>query len=128
MGIILDVDKDSLTVLNQYGAVVKVKPQEVRPRGEMNKAVASDRNGMLFSAGDQVQIVDGPPIVNLKRATVQYVFRKFVFLRSVEIPENKGIYVTTTDCVILYGVKASPVSFFCDQKIDCGTGKCDSGL
>ncbi len=110
VGIILDVDKESLTVLNQYGTVVKVKHQEVRPRNEMNKAVASDRNGMLFSTGDQIQIVDGPPIVNLKRATVQYVFRKFVFLRSAEIAENKGIYVTTTDCVVLYGAKVGPVS------------------
>lgn len=109
VGMILKVDKDNLTVLNQYGMVVNVKPQQARPRGEMRKAVANDRNGMLFSSGDQVEIIDGPPIVLRKRATVLSVYRKFVFLKSREIAENRGIYVTTSDCVNLFGVRAIPV-------------------
>lgn len=99
----MNIEKDSLTVLTQDGNIVNIKPQAVRPRNEIKKAFGSDRNGHIFGINDVVEIVDGPPIVYRKRATVMAVFRRCVFLRSLEIPENRGNYVTTLDSVVLWG-------------------------
>jgi transcription elongation factor SPT5 len=103
VGIILNIEKDSLTVLTQDGNIINMKPQAVRPRNEVKKALGSDRNGHIFGINDVVEIVDGPPIVYRKRATVMAVFRRCVFLRSLEIPENRGNYVTTLESVVLWG-------------------------
>lgn len=102
---VLNIEKDSLTVLTQDGNIINVKPQEVRPRNEIKKTVGTDKNGILFGINDIVQIIDGPPIVYRKRATVMAVFRRSVFLRSLEIHENRGNYVTSSDSVAVYGVK-----------------------
>jgi transcription elongation factor SPT5 len=114
-GVVLKVTKDNLTVLDQDGRIVNVRPQQVRPKtGDPKKVAAADRNGLLFFAGHQVQIIDGPPIVLRKKATVLYVFRKHVFLKSLEIPENRGIYVTTTDHVAVFGAVPQVSYTYCN--------------
>ena len=101
MGLVLKVDKDFITVLNQFGTQIKVKPQEIRKRLDLKKAVANDRNGLLFSSGDQIEILDGPPFILRKRGSVLFVSRNFVFIRIPGFPENKGVYVTTVSSVAL---------------------------
>ncbi|KAJ3330941.1 transcription elongation factor spt5 [Blyttiomyces sp. JEL0837] len=103
-GVVIRVTKDMIHILNQFGNVVKAKPNEILRKLDPKRAVTSDSNGRSVSAGDMVLVSD-PSSHSARRATVVHVYRSFVFLQSREVIENNGVMVTKNTAVSLLSGK-----------------------
>ncbi len=92
VGVIIKCEKDAYAVLNQYGNIVKVSPQQVMNRRDSSRAFTNDRDGKPCTSSDSVMVLD--PTGVKKRANVLHVYRSFIFMQSREVLENNGIFVT----------------------------------
>ena len=94
------MDKDWVTVMNQWGNVSGVKPAQVNVRRMSKNAVTNDSRGNPIRSGDQIEIADNRNAHNGKRATVLHVFRSLLFCHSREMLEHGGVFVTRASSTI----------------------------
>ncbi|KAJ3113715.1 transcription elongation factor spt5 [Phlyctochytrium bullatum] len=84
VGVIVKTDKDALTVLNQFGAISKLKVQQIVRKLDRKRALASDSNGKAVGAGDSVLVSDPGAGGGSRRGTVIHIYRSFIFVLSRE--------------------------------------------
>ncbi|TPX32226.1 hypothetical protein SmJEL517_g04657 [Synchytrium microbalum] len=95
VAIVVNIDRDWVTVMNQWGVVTGVKPAEVIVRRASKNAITNDSKGNPIRSGDSVEISDNRSTHLGKRVTVLHVFRSHVFCKSREMAlEHGGVFVT----------------------------------
>ncbi|KAI9197089.1 uncharacterized protein BJ171DRAFT_523077 [Polychytrium aggregatum] len=102
-GVVISVDKENYTILNQLGSIVKATGQQIRIRRNSSRAYTDDANGNSVTSKDMVTYTDPQNREIQKRATILHVYNGFVFLTSREILENGGVIVTRSHNVTKLG-------------------------
>lgn len=107
VGVVVKVEKDMITALNQYGILMKLTPQQIRGRRDSSRAVTSDKDGRPLTCADSVTVLDSLVGGVKKQARVLHVYRSFVFLQSRETPENSGIFVMSNSAVSVVNARSN---------------------
>lgn len=100
MGVIVKMEKDAFTLLDPFGSIIKVKPQQIRNRRDSARAVTSDLNGRPITAKDTVMVMDENG-ANRRQSQVLHIYRTFVYCHSRDFNENGGVFVTKNSNVAL---------------------------
>ena len=98
------MEKDTITLLDPFGTIIKVKLQQIRNRRDSARAVTSDMNGRPITAKDTVMVMDDSG-GNRRQADILHVYRTFVFLHSRDVVENSGVFVTKNTNVAMMSVQ-----------------------
>ncbi|KAJ3361314.1 transcription elongation factor spt5 [Kappamyces sp. JEL0680] len=107
LGVVIKVEKDTITLLDPFGSVIKVKPQQIRSRRDSGRAVTSDMNNRPITAKDPVMVMDEHGGPNRRQGTVLHVYRSFVFVHSRDVAENGGVFVAKNTNVVLVSAKGA---------------------
>ncbi|KAI3384287.1 hypothetical protein SNEBB_005046 [Seison nebaliae] len=100
-GIIIRLENDHFTILNQYGHVRRVQKISVKKK-KINKYItATDCKKMSISIGDRVKVVEGK--FREQIATVKCIVSKYVFLSTKTIAINGGMFVCRANMLELMG-------------------------
>jgi transcription elongation factor SPT5 len=108
VGVIVKAEKDSYSILNQYGNIIKVRPQQIKSRRDSSRAVTRDRDNKPVTISDSVVVMNTQGSGVKKRAIVIHVYRSYIFLQSREVLENGGIFVTGSANVSIMNSSAGP--------------------
>ncbi|PQE32541.1 transcription elongation factor SPT5 protein [Rutstroemia sp. NJR-2017a WRK4] len=104
---IIKVDRESLVVLDQNGQNRMVIPSQISNRLEKRKnAVATDRNGAEIKMDDAVKEYGGES----RTGKILHIHRSYLFLKSSEMTENAGVFVTRTTNVSSVSAKGGRVT------------------
>ncbi|KAJ3044652.1 transcription elongation factor spt5 [Rhizophlyctis rosea] len=96
-GVVLKVEPDIITLLNNLGQVMRVKPGQIKSKRDTSKKIiTNDRHNNPFQSGDAVIVNDPANPGNVKRGNVLHIYRTHVFVHSRDVVENNGIFVTKT--------------------------------
>jgi transcription elongation factor SPT5 len=110
VGVIVKIENETFSVLNQFGNLVKLRSQQIMRKLDSKKALTSDVNGRTIGAGDMVLATDGST-GSVRRGTVIHIYRSSVFVLSREVIENGGIFVTKSGNIsLLSGGRGGAVS------------------
>ncbi|XP_078367088.1 LOW QUALITY PROTEIN: transcription elongation factor SPT5-like [Oculina patagonica] len=101
VGVIIRLDRDMFSVLNQHGKVIQVKHQAVGRRRENKNAVALDSEQNTVQVRDIVKVIEGPHAG--LQGEIKHLYRSFAFLSSKMVIENGGILVCRTKHLVLAG-------------------------
>ncbi|CDW52049.1 Transcription elongation factor SPT5 [Trichuris trichiura] len=103
VGVIIQIEKDYLNVLNMHGKVVRVKQQSLYGKKDTKFAVALDSDGNNICAGDAVNVIDGPHAG--MKGDIKHVYRSYIFVHSKTFPRNGGLFVCRSRHLLLAGAK-----------------------
>jgi len=104
---IIKVDRESLVVLDQNGQNRMVIPSQISNRLEKRKnAVATDRNGAEIKMDDAVKEYGGES----RSGKILHIHRSYLFLKSSEMTENAGVFVTRTTNVSSVSAKGGRIT------------------
>nr|6IR9_W Chain W, Spt5 [Komagataella phaffii GS115]6J4W_W Chain W, Spt5 [Komagataella pastoris]6J4X_W Chain W, Protein that forms a complex with Spt4p [Komagataella phaffii GS115]6J4Y_W Chain W, Protein that forms a complex with Spt4p [Komagataella phaffii GS115]6J4Z_W Chain W, Spt5 [Komagataella pastoris]6J50_W Chain W, Protein that forms a complex with Spt4p [Komagataella phaffii GS115]6J51_W Chain W, Protein that forms a complex with Spt4p [Komagataella phaffii GS115]7WBW_W Chain W, Transcripti len=97
VGIVIRAQKDSFDVLCSDGKLLSLPPVSIYSKLNLNpnQQIAIDSNGVEVKVGDTVREFTG----ERRQGTILHVYRNFLFLRSREIVENQGVFVTSSNRV-----------------------------
>jgi transcription elongation factor SPT5 len=110
LGVVVKVEKGMLSILNQFGVVVKLTPSQIRSKRDSSvKAVTSDISGKPISAGDTVYVMEQGSDVK-KPGTILHIYRTAVFVHSGQVLENNGILVARNTALSLISGKQGNAS------------------
>ncbi|CAH3030076.1 unnamed protein product [Porites evermanni] len=101
VGVIIRLDRDMFSVLNQHGKVIQVKHQAVGRRRENKNAVALDSEQNSVQVRDIVKVIEGPHAG--LQGEIKHLYRSFAFLSSKMVIENGGMLVCKTKQLVLAG-------------------------
>ncbi|XP_068702308.1 transcription elongation factor SPT5-like [Montipora capricornis] len=101
VGVIIRLDRDMFSVLNQHGKVIQVKHQAVGRRRENKNAVALDSEQNSVQVRDIVKVIEGPHAG--LQGEIKHLYRSFAFLSSKMVIENGGMLVCKTKHLVLAG-------------------------
>ncbi|KAJ3277095.1 transcription elongation factor spt5 [Terramyces sp. JEL0728] len=122
VGVVIKMDKDVITLLDPNGRITKVKPQQIRSKMDSSRAVTSDLNSRPVKAGDSVIVIDETSS-NRKQASVLHIFRSYVFLKSRDVLENGGVFVSRSSSVALINAANGNANSFAAPPIRSGMGR-----
>jgi transcription elongation factor SPT5 len=91
VGVVIQLEKDLLQVLDNHNKVRPVRPVDAQPHKKSATAVALDSEQQTVGTNDIVRIVDGQ--YKGKTGTVRHIFRAFLFLYSPSMMTNSGTFV-----------------------------------
>ncbi|KUL90256.1 hypothetical protein ZTR_01885 [Talaromyces verruculosus] len=99
---IIQVDRESLRVIDQNGSVRNVLPSRIASKIAKRKdAVATDRNGAEIRHGDTVREMYGEQ----RSGVIMHIHRSFLFLHNKAQAENTGVIVVRTSNVVTVSAK-----------------------
>ena len=101
VGVVIQLQKDMLSVLNNHNKVVAVRPADAQAHKKSATAVALDHEQQTVGSNDVVRVVDGPN--KGKTGTVRHIFRAFLFLYSPAQMSQSGMFVVRSRQVQLMG-------------------------
>ena len=113
------MEKDTITLLDPFGTIIKVKLQQIRNRRDSGRAVTSDMNGRPITSKDTVMVMDDTG-GNRRQAEILHVYRTNVYLHSRDLAENGGVFVAKNTNVALMtaqGVGSNGASQFNQPRI-----------
>lgn len=93
VGVVIQLEKDLLQVLDNHNKVRPVRPVDAQPHKKSATAVALDSEQQTVGTNDIVRIVEGQ--YKGKTGTVRHIFRAFLFLYSPSMMTNSGTFVGT---------------------------------
>uniref|UniRef100_A0A5S6QVE8 Transcription elongation factor SPT5 n=1 Tax=Trichuris muris TaxID=70415 RepID=A0A5S6QVE8_TRIMR len=102
VGVIIQIEKDYLNILNMHGKVVRVKQQSLYGKKDTKFAVALDSDGNNICAGDAVNVIDGPHAG--MKGDIKHVYRSYVFVHSKTFPRNGGLFVCRSRHLLIAGL------------------------
>ncbi|GMI40766.1 hypothetical protein TeGR_g7436, partial [Tetraparma gracilis] len=102
VGVVTRVGREEFTTVNQNDQVRDVRPEELRGKKNSTsmRAVALDFQGNQIRVGDSVNVVSDGPHKN-KSATIKHISRASLFLHSILMADNAGIFVMKARSVSL---------------------------
>jgi len=101
VGVIIRIDKESVTVLTNNGVAQDVKHQAMGMKRSSRQAVALDQNQNQLALEDLCRLEQGAN--KGKQGTVIHLFRSFVFLHAPDEVKNGGVMVARSRHVALLG-------------------------
>ncbi|KAI8611142.1 hypothetical protein BC830DRAFT_1142403 [Chytriomyces sp. MP71] len=99
-GVVIKVENGVLSVMNQFGNVVKVPQQQILRKVDNKNMRATESQGRTLAPKDGVLVTD-PAKNSQRRGSVIHIFRSFVFVKSREVMENGGLFVVRPNQVTL---------------------------
>ncbi|KAF4311437.1 hypothetical protein GTA08_BOTSDO12934 [Botryosphaeria dothidea] len=104
---VIKVDRESLRVLDQNGAVRTLLPSNISNRVDRRKnAVATDRDGSEIRSEDTVKEYGGEQ----RQGRVLHIHRSFLFVQNKSRAENAGVFVVRSGNVTTVAAKSGKVS------------------
>jgi len=100
VGVIVRLERETFSVLNQHGKVVQVKPQAVSKR-KGRTAIALDSEQNQIQVRDIVKVIDGQ--FEGKQGEIKHLYRGNAFIQSKTVLENGGIFVVKSRSLQLAG-------------------------
>ncbi|KAJ3075374.1 transcription elongation factor spt5 [Podochytrium sp. JEL0797] len=97
-GVVIKVETGTVTVMNQFGTVSKLPVQQILRKIDNKNVRTSDANGRTLAPRDSVIVKETG-----RRGAVIHIFRTFVFIKSREVMEHGGLFVTRPNGVELLG-------------------------
>lgn len=109
VGVIVKAEKGVFEILEADGRLISVKPSGIASKLNMSKReqVATDRNGLTIKVGDTVREALGD---KKREGAILHIYKNSLFIKSHEIIENIGIFVTNRMNVTTVSTKDSIVS------------------
>ncbi|KAG2735960.1 hypothetical protein G9P44_000050 [Scheffersomyces stipitis] len=109
VGVIVKAEKNIFEVLTSDGRLLSVKPSGISSKLKMSRReqIATDRNGFTIKIGDTVKEVLGD---KKREGAILHIYKNSLFIKSNEIVENLGIFVTNRMNVSTISTKDSMVS------------------
>lgn len=107
VGVVVKVDRETLTVLNQDGNTQHVRPTQIANIIPKRKLfVAADRNGSEIRHDDVVKEYGGQQ----RQGKIIHIHRSWVWLHNNESRENAGVFVTKTSNITTVAAKGGRVA------------------
>lgn len=107
VGVIVKVDRETLTVLDQDGNAKHVRPTQIANIIPKKKLfVAADRNGSEIRYDDVVKEYGGQQ----RQGKIIHIHRNWVWLHNHESRENAGVFVTKTSNLMTVAAKGGRVA------------------
>jgi transcription elongation factor SPT5 len=105
VAVITRVGREDFDVIDNYGNVRLVRPEELRGKRNQssNRAVALDVQGNQIKCNDTVNVVEGPH--KNKTGTIKHIYRSQIFLHSQTRTENAGIFACRARSCVLAGAR-----------------------
>lgn len=100
VGVIVRLERETFSILNQHGKVVQVKPQAVTRKKDKN-AVALDSEQNQIQVRDIVKVVDGQH--EGLQGEIKHLYRGFAFIQSKMVLDNGGIIVLRSKMLLQAG-------------------------
>ena len=109
VGVIVKMEKGVFEILTADGRLISVKPSGIASKLRMSRReqIATDRNGLTIKIGDTVRDVLGD---KKREGAIIHIYKNSLFIKSNEIVENLGIFVTNRMNVATVSTKDSMVS------------------
>lgn len=104
VGVVLQLDKDAVTVIDQNNSVQTIKKSEIKSKMQTMRSIISDSQGNAVCFGDLIQVM-GRHGEHVKRGSVVHVYRSFLFCKSNETNEHNGIFVAKGNNVNVVNAK-----------------------
>ncbi|RLV96063.1 Transcription elongation factor SPT5 [Spathaspora sp. JA1] len=92
VGVIIKADKNIFEILTSDGRILPVKPSGISSKLTFNRRdqqIATDRNGSQIKIGDTVR-----DEIKNREGVILHIYKNSLFIKSNEIIENLGIFVT----------------------------------
>ncbi|VVT46978.1 uncharacterized protein SAPINGB_P001483 [Magnusiomyces paraingens] len=105
VGCIIRVDRDTLSVLTQEGAVKTVPTSSIIMKITNKRQFATDRDGQEIRVGDTVKEMYGEG----RTGVILHIHRRFLFLQDRNTTENLGVFVASINSVTTVAVKGARV-------------------
>lgn len=107
VGCVIKVDRESLRVLDQTGAIRSLLPSNVSNKIERRKhAVATDHDGNEMRVDDTIKEYAGEG----KQGRVLHLHRNYVFAQNRERTENAGVFVARHNMVQTVAAKGGRIN------------------
>ncbi|XP_065653569.1 transcription elongation factor SPT5-like [Hydra vulgaris] len=100
VGVIVRLERESFSVLNQHGKVVQLKPQAVTKKRDYN-SVALDSEQNQIQVKDIVKVIEGK--FEGLQGEIKHLYRGNAFVQSKMVLENGGIFVVRSKSLVLAG-------------------------
>ncbi|KAK6454606.1 uncharacterized protein RJT20DRAFT_130787 [Scheffersomyces xylosifermentans] len=109
VGVIVKAEKNIFEILTSDGRLLSVKPSGISSKLQLSRReqVATDRNGFTIKVGDTVKEVLGD---KKREGAILHIYKNSLFIKSHEIVENLGIFVTNRMNVSTISSKDSMIS------------------
>ncbi|KAL6452485.1 LOW QUALITY PROTEIN: SPT5 Transcription elongation factor SPT5 [Candida maltosa Xu316] len=109
VGVIVKAEKNIFGVLTSDGRLVNVKPSGIASKLTQSRReqVATDKHGMTIRVGDTVRESLGD---KFREGVILHIYKNYLFIKSHEIVENLGIFVTNRMNVTTIATKDNTVS------------------
>ncbi|KRY37160.1 Transcription elongation factor SPT5 [Trichinella spiralis] len=91
VGVIVQMEREYLHVLNQNGKVVRMKHQSLYGKKSSKYAVALDCEGNNIGVGDVLKVIDGPN--KGLQGEVKHLYRSYLFMYSTTHHKDGGMFV-----------------------------------
>lgn len=102
VAVVIKVDRESLKVLDQIGAVRTLLPSQISNKIERRRfAVATDKDGTEIRNDDTVREVAGEQ----RSGLILHVHRVYLFLLNRQQVENSGVFVVRNSAVLTVAAK-----------------------
>lgn len=109
VGVIVKAEKGNFEVITSDGRLLSLKPTAISSKLEMSRReqIATDKNGLTIKVGDTVRESLGD---KKREGAILHIYKNSLFIKSNEIIENLGIFVTNRMNVSTITTKDSVVS------------------
>ncbi|KAI5960672.1 SPT5 [Candida pseudojiufengensis] len=109
VGVIVKAEKNIFNILTSDGRLIDVKPTQIASKIKQSsrEQIATDRNGFTIKVGDTVKEALGD---KAKEGPIIHIYKNSLFIKSNELVENLGIFVTNRMNVETVATKDSMVS------------------
>lgn len=109
VGVIVKADRGLFGILAADGRYISVKPSGIAFKLEQSRReqIATDKNGSTIKVGDTVKEALGE---KKREGAILHIYKNSLFIKSHDIVENLGIFVTNSMNVSTIATKDSMVS------------------
>jgi len=103
---VVKVDRESLKVLDQLGAVRTLLPSQISNKLDRRRfAVATDKDGTEVRNDDTVKEIAGEQ----RSGSILHIHRVYLFLQNRQQAENSGVFVVRNSAVVTVAAKGGRI-------------------
>ncbi|KAL7748461.1 transcription elongation factor spt5 [Sorochytrium milnesiophthora] len=102
-GVVVRIDQDVYQVLDVTNTVRTVRYNQIRTKRDSRNSLATDSENNTVAPGELVRTVD-----NARQGTILHIHRNAVWLQCRDMPENAGIFATSSSRLVCMTERARP--------------------